>query len=462
MLVDGLVNLLRRAETRSCPHKERNLVLHRRSYLHRHAVHEQVVLAERLAVVGHEQHSAVPALHRAQRVYQSVQEMVNIEDRVVVCVHKLRNRVLGVLHVHAHRLEHLEFLRILGTVAWSVVGGSVQHDEHLVLAAGLDALAQSCEEDFVILSVHARITSHEAVLGQILGDMHWRLAPVGRSPRDIDTGSVEVVREYLVEVACSLVLEYALGAGSRVGVARHGWINEQSILLRELRVGVPAVAVEREVGFARRLAYDKHHGGLLLVGDGGVGQLDFLLLLLVVGIVETHCVHDVRPRHQPSAQLGVVFSYPKHLVGINHDEYRHNEYRQADGRSESLPRTVVHFLRQDIDRRNNAKHDDEQRQLPRHEARSLGVAGVEYVAYHGLVHEVVVLVYEEDARRAQQMAKGDEHPADIPHKEHDEIARHEVRNYHDQHEANGEQHFARKLRLRALPHERKERNVVKN
>ena len=72
-----------------CPHYERNLHLLARRHRHRHAVHIQVVLSERLTMVGDKKHATVPAIQFFHSLYCAVNQIVCIYYTIVICVVQL-------------------------------------------------------------------------------------------------------------------------------------------------------------------------------------------------------------------------------------------------------------------------------------------------------------------------------------------------------------------------------------
>ena len=63
-----------------------------------------------------------------------------------------------------------------------MAGTGMQHDEHLVLLTGLNALAKIFQQDGIIVDILARIFLAQGFVGQILTDVDGRLAPVRGTP----------------------------------------------------------------------------------------------------------------------------------------------------------------------------------------------------------------------------------------------------------------------------------------
>ena len=138
------------AKARREPYEERDLVLHLGRHAHRDAVHEEPVFAQRFAVVGDEEHGCAAGGDGREGVDEAVEQVVGVDDAVVVGVDEAGEVFVGLLHVVDDGREHLERLRVFLAVDGAVAGAGVEHDEHLLTVALLDALAESAEQQFVV------------------------------------------------------------------------------------------------------------------------------------------------------------------------------------------------------------------------------------------------------------------------------------------------------------------------
>ena len=177
-----------------CPYQKWYLVLHFRGQFHWHSVHKHIVLAQRLTVVGNEDHRALPVLQRSQGVNHIAQQIVGIENGVVVGVHQLCYVLLSLFYVMCHGLVNLKLFWIFAGVVGAVAGAGVDNYQHLVFLARFYALAQACKQQRVVALVYVRISLAQHYVALEFVDVYWWFAPVYSAPNHVGTCSEGVVR----------------------------------------------------------------------------------------------------------------------------------------------------------------------------------------------------------------------------------------------------------------------------
>ena len=236
-----------------------------------------------------------------------------------------------------------------------MTGAGVQDDQHLVLLARCDPLAQPFQQDGVMVDVLVGIQFAQLFVREIFLDVDRRLSPVGGAPRHVDASPVGIVGQQLIQVVAVLGLQYGLGAGSGVSRARGGLIHLQVFTLRQQRIGVALIAVELEVGFSGRFADHEHYHRLLLVSYPAVSELYLLCLFVVAETGHTTDVHHIRPGLQQSSQFRVVLADPQRLTDMHRGDGEDDGQRTAAADSQSLRTPDDHWLKQTIQGRQYAK-----------------------------------------------------------------------------------------------------------
>ena len=253
--------------------------------------------------------------------------------------------------------------------------------------------------------IQARTVRPGAVFADIVRTLEqphlqWRLAPVVGAPDDLHAVALQVIRQdFLGDVLRRVIphgRQHAADRRGRVGGACACTGQGDHAGLFQLGVGVPSVAVKREVASARRFSNHEHDDGLVARRGGSVEmqRRQRLLSAIRVGTVLQMAgrVGNVSPwQHQPAQVLG-LFVEPQPGGGTRvHQGASENaaddEHAEASGPAGGDDRRPDdHPSGKDTQQ----EHVDDQ--LGMEEIQGFLAVGVEDVAHHRLVEDDVVRV----------------------------------------------------------------------
>ena len=296
----------------------------------------------------------------------------------------------------------------------------------------------------------------------VVADVERRFAPVHRAPFHVHAHAVGVVGENLVEGSFVFRLEDGSHAGGGVGGAGIGLKHMEVASTAEFGVGRTTVAVELEVRFAGRLADDEDDGGLGRVDDFAVGQTDLFHVFVAMMAGNAQRVDDVGPRHDQSAQLGVVASYPQRLIEVHQQKHQRQQQRTAADDACLLPvaRLVLDGTPQHEGGGEDAEQHDEAQEPPVEEAGGFAVAGVEDVGEHRFVEDDAVGRNEIDPDGVQHLKQGDNRSARALRGQHQEVGEHERQGEQHDDQCGHEECLRPEVQFGFLAGETEEREVV--
>ena len=375
---------------------------------------EQVVLAQRLAVVGHIQQGGVVAralrLQEADRVGQHV---VGVGDRVVVGIDDCVRRALAQLGGVAGWRVALEFLGRAPVVGRAVAAHLVQHDQVVALAIGHLGL-QPLQQDLV----HAFGAAAQRGVGRV-GHLlrrqpgaHALAAGLVVAPLHAEAGAVHHMQQrlftadaLLVVVASADAREHAGQRGFGVGAAAAHIGEIDDIERGQFGRGLPRVAVQPPVHRAGGFADDQHKeqrlaapgpgraghridadghqrlGRLDRVGRGDAGQR-----IHIVGRGHQVAHRFVRP-HQRRQVL-------RHRhERADADQHRGHERAQAPG-DRHPPRPLAHLREPHQPGRQHSLPGQVRQHVPGQQVTRFADIGVHQVAQHRRVEEHRVPAHE--------------------------------------------------------------------
>ena len=185
------------------------------------------------------------------------------------------------------------------------------------------------------------------------------------------------------------MVENRLHSGSGVGGSRFGRDGDHAVIL-EHRIGLSAVAVEREMIPSGAFSDDQHEDGLVIIPESGVRQQNLFPVAFAYLAIVAEGVDRVGPWHQKAAQNGCIAVYPWPVGHVGEDQDNDCQERHTGVAPEPLRLTEIYLLHTDIDRRKHSQQEDIGYSRSAEEAGSFGKTCIEDIAHHrGIDHHVV-------------------------------------------------------------------------